>query len=88
MGPGASWASGLSRKGTAGAPKGPGFKVPHENETTDPTHAVSVWGASRGGRGSANVRRERGELAEWSSPRSGRARPTLAEPLSDRASGG
>ena len=87
MGPGASWASGLSRKGTAGAPKSPGFKVPHENETTHPTHAGSVWGASRGGGGSANVRRG-GELAEWPSLRSGRARPTLAEPLSDRASGG
>lgn len=36
MGPGASWASGLSRKGTAGAPKGPGFKVPHENKLLIP----------------------------------------------------
>lgn len=66
MGPEASWARGLRRKGTAGAPKSPGFKVPHENETTDPTHAGSVWRASRGGGGSANVGRERGELAEWS----------------------
>ena len=88
MSPGPSWASGLSRKGTAGVPKSPGFKVPHENGTTGPTHAGSVWGASRGGGGSANIRRERWELAEWSSLRCGRARPTLAELLSGRASGG